>query len=42
MPVPIVMPMTFVPPRAAPCHHSPTVAQFASLSSVDRQIAVAR
>ena len=34
MPVPIVMPTTLRPPRAAPRHHSPSVAQFASLSSV--------
>ena len=34
IPVPIVMPTTLRPPRAAPSHHSPTVAQFASLSSV--------
>ena len=34
MPVPIVIPTTLRPPRAAPCHHSPSVAQFASLSSV--------
>jgi hypothetical protein len=34
IPVPIVRPMTLRPPRAAPCHHSPNVAQLASLSSV--------
>ena len=32
MPVPIVMPMTLLAPRAAPSHHSPNVAQLASLS----------
>ena len=31
MPVPIVMPTTFRPPFAAPCHHSPTVAQLAAV-----------
>jgi hypothetical protein len=34
IPVPIVRPITLRPPRAEPCHHSPNVAQFASLSSV--------
>ena len=28
MPVPMVMPTTLLPPRAAPRHHSPTVAIF--------------
>ena len=34
MPVPSVMPITFRPPTAAPHQNSPSVAQFASLSSV--------
>ena len=33
MPVPMVMPMAFRAPRAAPTHHSPSTAQLASLSS---------
>src|SRR5437773_9906749 len=34
MPVPIVNPTTWSEPRAAPRHHSPKMAQLASLSSV--------
>src|SRR5207245_8987676 len=34
IPVPIVRPTTWFAPRAAPRHHSPKMAQFASLSRV--------
>src|SRR6266566_779448 len=34
IPVPSVNPMTYFAPRAAPRHHSPKIAQLASLSSV--------
>ncbi|OLB12605.1 MAG: hypothetical protein AUH07_07685 [Gemmatimonadetes bacterium 13_2_20CM_70_9] len=34
IPVPIVSPTTWLAPRAAPRHHSPKIAQLASLSSV--------
>src|SRR6059058_3490066 len=34
IPVPIVSPTTWFAPRAAPRHHSPKIAQLASLSSV--------
>src|SRR2546430_3388057 len=34
IPVPIVSPTTWLAPRAAPRHHSPKLAQLASVSSV--------
>ena len=42
MPVPIVIPMAWRAPRAAPTHHSPSTAQLASLSSAAGRLSRSR